>query len=307
MNRVAESKIGKPKNIPKIFFDLQRTNALFFILIILFVIFILTKIALIGILAGITFLLIFVVDISTGAGEHGWKEELIGIAKAAGIAIIFWIALILLMESSTPISGIVSCSMLPRYDRGDMILLHGIKNFSEVNAPTIEMTQNEFAEIYGKQNVACGMMGNSNLEYLCSHDLCQRLARNGTYLEKENLCAIGLQYKNQTILENYSNDVIVYAPHPYGYNASISGMDIIHRVFAKIKVDDKYYFVTKGDNNQVFDSYWFSIIPEQDVKGRVVFRIPFLGYFKLFITPSFYAGLGEDPAGCEKIYERAKI
>ena len=304
---MADSKKSEKseKKVNNLILELQRTNALFWGLIILFVLFILTKNPVVGILTGITFISIFIVDIATGAKEHGWKEELIGIVKAAAVAVIFWIIIIVVLDSSTPISGIVTCSMLPRYDRGDMILLHGIRNFSEINAPVIEMSSDEFAEIYGKVNAPCGATG--NLEYVCSQSVCQRLARNGTPLENERFCAIGLNYKNQTYYENYSNDIIVYAPKPYGLNASIPGMDIIHRVFAKIKVGDKYYFITKGDNNQVFDSYWFSIIPEPDVKGRVVLRIPFIGYFKLFITPSFYAGLGADPQGCEKIYERAKI
>ena len=301
---MAESKESKGKAKSNLVLELQRTNALLYLMVILFVLFILTKNPIVGILAGLTFISIFIVDIMSGAEEHGWKEELIGIAKAAGVAIVFWILIIVLMDSSTPISGIVTCSMLPRYDRGDMILLHGIRNFSEINAPVIEMTEDEFAGIYGRENVACGQMG--PLEYLCSQN-CQRLKRDGSPLGTETLCAVGLGYKGQEIHENYSNDVIVYTPKPYGYNSPLQGMDIIHRVFAKIKVGDKYYFMTKGDNNPVFDSYWFSIIPEQDVKGKVVVRIPFLGYFKLFITPAFYAGMGVDPAGCEKIYERARI
>jgi hypothetical protein len=293
------------KKVNKLILELQRTNALFFVLILLFGVFILTKSPIAGILAGITFISIFIVDIAYGAQEHGWKEELIGIIKAAGVAVVFWIIVIVLLDSSTPISGIVTCSMLPRYDRGDMIILHGVRNFSEINAQVIEMSADEFSEVYGKVNGPCGATG--NLNYLCSTELCQRLAKNGTSLGSEQFCAIGLEYKNRTYYENYSNDIIVYAPKPYGQSGSIAGMDIIHRVFAKIKVGDRYYFITKGDNNQVFDSYWFSIIPEQDVKGKVVLRIPFVGYFKLFITPSFYAGLGADPQGCEKIYERAKV
>ena len=299
---MAESKGSKGKS--NLVLELQKTNALLYLMVILFVLFILTKNPIAGILAGLTFISIFAVDIISGAEEHGWKEEVIGIAKAAGIAIIFWILIIVLMDSSTPISGIVTCSMLPRYDRGDMILLHGIRNFSEINAPAIEMTEDEFSAVYGKENVACGQTG--SLGYLCSQN-CQRLKRDGSPLGTETLCAVGLAHNGQEYHENYSNDVIVYTPKPYGYNSPVQGMDIIHRVFAKIKVGDKYYFMTKGDNNQVFDSYWFSIIPEQDVKGKVVLRIPFLGYFKLFITPAFYAGMGVDPAGCEKIYERAKI
>jgi hypothetical protein len=294
---------------------LQRTNALFVILILLFVGFIITKNPILGILAGITFISIFIVDIASGAEEHGWKEELQGIGIAAVVAVVFWLLLIIAMDSFTPISGIVTCSMLPRFDRGDMIVLHGVRNFSEINAPTIEMTPKEFrnfsdmAKEYATtflvgQTIMCG---GDDFKFLCSNDQCQRLNRDGSSLGNESVCTVGLEFKGQVYYENYSSDIIVYAPKPYGYNTSIQGMDIIHRVFAKIKVGEKYYFLTKGDNNQVFDAYWLNIISEEDVKGKVALRLPFLGYFKLFITPQFYSNMGADPQGCEKIYERAKL
>ncbi|MEM2974528.1 MAG: hypothetical protein QW112_02805 [Candidatus Micrarchaeia archaeon] len=313
-----ESDAGE-KGDDSLLVRLEKSNALLILLALLFVVFILTKNPVIGIIAGVTFILIFVVDIASGAKEHGWKEEIKGIAVAAGIAIAFWILLIVVTESTTPISGIVSCSMLPRFDRGDMVVLRGVKNFSEINAPTFEMTRDEFDEflqissVYAQayitskgKNLLCGSAG--KIDYICSTALCQRLARNGTRIENtdENMCVVALGRDGIIYYENYSNDVIVYAPRPFGYVSSISGVDIIHRVLAKIKVGDSYYFITKGDNNQVPDLYWLNIVSEQDVKGKVILKIPFFGYFKLFITPEFYSDLGAAPKGCEMTYERAK-
>lgn len=50
---------------------------------------------------------------------------------------------------------------------------------------------------------------------------------------------------------------------------------ITHRI-VKIKVrDNKYYFKTKGDNNNVVDNF---IVSEEEVMGRIIFSIPYLGY-----------------------------
>lgn len=57
---------------------------------------------------------------------------------------------------------------------------------------------------------------------------------------------------------------------------------IIHRVVG-IKHDsnyDRYYFTTKGDHNA--NSYPFETnVPEDNILGKAVFRIPWLGYIKI--------------------------
>jgi hypothetical protein len=130
----------------------------------------------------------------------------------------------------------------------------------------------------------------------------------------ETTCTKAIKIKNITIEENFSNDVIVYAPKPViPWNGGIG--DIIHRAFAKIKVGNSTYVLMKGDNNAYFDTLVFAIPEVKDidrvetftrmvtftpfqneVMGKVILRIPWLGYFKLFISGYF-----EDPRGCEVI------
>lgn len=55
---------------------------------------------------------------------------------------------------------------------------------------------------------------------------------------------------------------------------------IIHRII-KINPDGSYQ--TKGDNNPSQNSYEFSVKKEQ-IYGKVIFIIPKLGYFKVFVT-----------------------
>ncbi len=70
-------------------------------------------------------------------------------------------------------------------------------------------------------------------------------------------------------------DVIVYKsnqPDP-----------IIHRVIKKWEEEGKYYFTTKGDHNEGI-IYFESKIEEERLIGKAVFKIPFLGYIKIWFV-----------------------
>ncbi|MBI2034868.1 MAG: hypothetical protein HYT11_04015 [Candidatus Levybacteria bacterium] len=71
-------------------------------------------------------------------------------------------------------------------------------------------------------------------------------------------------------------DVIVYSVE--GINAPI-----IHRI---IKINDDGTYQTKGDNNSGQLNYEFSVKLEQ-IKGKVIFIIPKIGYFKVVINRLF--------------------
>ena len=61
---------------------------------------------------------------------------------------------------------------------------------------------------------------------------------------------------------------------------------IIHRVIGIVKVEDKVFFITKGDANIAKDSWY---VPPEGVLGKAVMingyplRIPYVGYFSLFL------------------------
>lgn len=76
---------------------------------------------------------------------------------------------------------------------------------------------------------------------------------------------------------------------------------IIHRAIERRIVNGTLYFITKGDNNpypdgciryeEIIDENFFTIefnssnpvlIPEQFISGKVIFVIPFIGYFKIY-------------------------
>ncbi len=67
------------------------------------------------------------------------------------------------------------------------------------------------------------------------------------------------------------------------YSSNNNIPPIIHRVVAIEKINGEYSFKTKGDHNQVPD---YAPVSEDRVLGRAVFRIPFLGWVKIWFTDS---------------------
>jgi signal peptidase I len=75
-------------------------------------------------------------------------------------------------------------------------------------------------------------------------------------------------------------DIIVFH-QPYA-----DGELIVHRAVAKKEKDGKWYFQTKGDGNKGPDSSTPNI-PEDNVVGKVVLRIPWVGHISLLMNNSF--------------------
>lgn len=87
---------------------------------------------------------------------------------------------------------------------------------------------------------------------------------------------------------------------PIFWNYLDNNTPIIHRAIDKKKINDTWYFLTKGDNNLLPDGGFkfknFSdnyilieynrseviFIPESEIIGVVIFVIPYVGYFKIF-------------------------
>ena len=68
------------------------------------------------------------------------------------------------------------------------------------------------------------------------------------------------------------------------FNADLQ-VPIIHRVINKWEVNGKYYFTTKGDHNtDLFYAIGEDRINENQVIGRAVLRIPWLGYIKIWFV-----------------------
>ncbi len=248
-------------------------------------------------------------------------ELLPSVAAAVGA----WLVLSFLLNTTVPINIITSCSMLPAFERGDMIILAG----PPFSAPTMQVpyalgnaTYQTMQIAYGGQVVARILQPTVGGTALFEPEIgaCERV--KGTRPETQPcLKAITIGSQRAEILQ--SPDVIVY-------DSNTSAGPIIHRLFAVLNATDGEYYLTKGDNNNFLDQQsGFYIIPARSadrmllsvpfvgavswkggslawqsepqfpIKGKVLLRIPYVGYIKLLAFLQIQA-----PEGCDSVLQK---
>ncbi len=269
-----------------------------------------------------------------GAEKHGWKHEIVDTVIALVIAVAIWYGASFVLNTSSPISGVVSCSMLSNLYRGDFVIVQGAPvkgielNLTKAeldaitgNKATIKLAGSSNNDSINQSNVEidgsifpyCIFGSNRNSE-LCQvfvqnpeqitetkgpftyrYEKCTYDLSNGTRLYEP--CLKSVEYAGKQYLTNFSNDIIVYQPQPSDVYARVG--DIVHRTMFVLNVDGKKYYLTRGDNNPLLDAQVYDYvtgqvnkpIPQERARGKVIARIPWLGYFKLFIS----GYLQEDP------------
>ena len=323
-----------------------RDNAGYIAILLLLLLYILTKQPLVALLIALSIVGLFVYETYGGVKERGWKKELGEILAAVIVGVVVWYAGGFLLNTPAPMDAVVSCSMLPHLERGDMVLLQG----ASINAPEVSVTSQEWEQITDKMktNFTCGPCESDGGYVPYNFSLCRTSCGNGCLiaingkpvkLESDDtlfgynygscrlksasgeivnsLCVKSVTVKGRTFRENFSTDVVVYDPEQ---NSVFQG-SIIHRALAKVSVDGKEYYIIKGDNNEVLDvqvpgdgtrtgestclfyakpSRENKPVPSDMVKGKVLLRIPYIGYLKLFLW-----GYIEDPSGCDSVIEPA--
>jgi hypothetical protein len=286
----------------------------------LLLLYLLTKSAIFGFLTAVAIVLMVLVELSEGIRKNGWKAELKDIAATVVVAIVAWFALQFALSTPTPISAVVSCSMVPDLSRGDMIIVKGEQSYTgnKIAAsysgaqalfrnPTVYFG-NETMEVNGSiyshcmnadDNETCNLFySNPALfserrgEFIFNYGRCYRASTSSSDVLSAEPCVVSLSYRNQTVnvQADRSSDTIIYAPKKTDL-FSLYG-DIVHRAVVKINAGNETYILTKGDNNNVFDIQFYldsigmfnSPVSPNQAKGRIVFKIPYLGYYKLFIS-----------------------
>jgi len=103
--------------------------------------------------------------------------------------------------------------------------------------------------------------------------------------------AIYIEYKDPSDICNgtvndLKGDIIVYNPQGLLNHLPKYNQNIVHRVIGKMynNSDNMFYFMTKGDNNNISDSVW---IPESHVYGVVVKIIPKIGLLNIWLIKPF--------------------
>lgn len=196
------------------------------------------------------------------------REVVVPIAAALAL----WLLLTVALQTATPLNVVTSCSMVPVLERGDLIVVQG----GNIKAPLIQVNES-IDEIKAQIN----------------RSTCTAQKRSKTQISTK--CTSSISIENFTVntlrAEVQNSDVVVYEATPSQYGL------IVHRALARIATGKEEFFLTKGDNNQVADQEaGISPVPKEKVQGKVIFRIPLIGYFKLFLYGQF-----SDPPGCDTL------
>lgn len=306
--------------------------ALYAILVLLIVFYVLHNSVIMGIAVIVMIGMVVVLEIRYSVRSEGAKKSVIDLGVAILAVVILFGVLMLLLQTASPIDVVTSCSMLPALSRGEMLLLHGIPNMSaflkDHDVPVVNLSTSQFNQMIGnfsseflafeayqpgnKSEISEIVNGGPGLPVGLYNQLCvDRYANENQpynyyrcYVPKQpadNLIkynySIGkilvnntydsvvytssITIANTTIVENYSNPVVVYQTNG---SDSFSG-DIIHRVFAAIRVGGNYYILTKGDNNPGLDIQFANYPPSQSsIVGYYLGGLPYLGYLKLIVS-----------------------
>ncbi|MEM2963085.1 MAG: hypothetical protein QXW70_01235 [Candidatus Anstonellales archaeon] len=317
--------------------QLNKNNVFYLLIGLCFILFLLTKNPVFGVLIAIFIFSLLVAEVLGGVFSHGLKKEiketLITILYALGL----WFGASILLGASSPINGIVTCSMLPNLERGDLVILSGgtpktqfinvsISDFNSLlNPSTVVHYDNYSVDVDGsffsfcaynkKYEPACTLFlknpekfKESRGGFTFTYSRCEVSSIDGQYIGYSP-CIDAIIYQNQSYRFDKSNDIIVYSPHA---SELYYPNDIIHRVFLGLRTDSTTYYLTRGDNNPVADIQAYNYINGKfnvppsttQLKGKVLLRIPYMGYFKLFI--SFFQ-IGDlafiEPEGCKSVLQ----
>ncbi len=112
--------------------------------------------AFIGLAALLSIIAIIIMETKASVESEGILGSVKEVIVALVGALAIWVALILVLGTQSPINAVASCSMLPTLQRGDLIVLHGISNFSlfasENRIPTVNLTASQFAQLESNIN-----------------------------------------------------------------------------------------------------------------------------------------------------------
>jgi signal peptidase I len=318
-----------------------NTLPLYVALVALFILFIIFQnksslAAIFGIALFMTIVILLVIEITNGVKEEGLTRNIIEIAAAIVVVLVFWFGLKALLHTNYPLDVVPSCSMLPQLRRGDLLALHGVQNVSQIKAPIISVTSsdyqafqnnlpNEFlacvayqqqgGRVFVSQTIRPGYsvgllkttssgsvivpsasQGANLVQYTCGSQSI--LFSNGTVEQEAYTTALTIN--GTTIYGDKNNSIVVYQTIPSDYFYQLGDSYIVHRVYAVINVSGNYVVLTKGDNNPGLDiQYGNYPINLTYIQGKVVYSIPYLGYLKLALSNSFV-----EPAGCNSTVEQ---
>jgi signal peptidase I len=197
---------------------------------------------------------------------------IIYIVYAFLIAYILYTLLGIIFGSAMPLATVVSGSMEPAFQRGDVVILGRTNN---IHAQTIITNQN---------------IAQKDLSWFS--EMTYKINEYG--LEEVDTITIDNQTIKLEDIKKNKNSVVVYT-------SNIKGIPIIHRVVGIIEATDGIFLITKGDNSKTnrFIDQDCEVSPltgyatrgclnlypvnKENLLGKKIGLIPYIGYAKLFL------------------------
>lgn len=222
-----------------------------------------------------SFLAYVALDLLRGTEKKG-KSSFLEIIYAIVGAAAVWLILSTILQTPSPLDVVTSCSMKPVLDRGDLVIVQG-KQFYE--APLYQYA--DFPTVTtNRTNCTISKRGSEDTLSQCTNQLvlANASATSRVPVSREDVV---------------NNDIIVF-------ESSSAGL-VIHRVVLALesKSSSAYVYLTKGDNNQVVDQEAGLLVVEQSkIHGKMLARIPLVGYLRLFLAGQF-----TEPRGCDTLVD----
>ncbi len=270
-------KLDKIIKTNKTNLSLSSPNVFLPILTALFLlVYIFTLQPIFGILCLASFLAYVALDFFTGAQKKG-RSSLLDVVYAILAAGAVWLILSTALQTPSPLDVVTSCSMNHVLDRGDLVIVQGRPMY---NAPVIDF-QGNFPEIaVQRSNCTVSKRGQATTIGQCTSQF--------TITNSTSTTSVAVS-RNQV----QANDVVVY-------ESKLAGL-IIHRAVLALRnsTTSQLTYVTKGDNNQIADQEaGIDFVQPNKIHGRMIARIPFIGYLRLFLAGQF-----NEPRGCDTLVD----
>lgn len=197
---------------------------LYGLLILLIILYAFFSSVIIGIGALLLFAAIIVLEFRFSVHSEGLKKSVIDlVVVVVAVAAVFGI-LTVILQTSSPIDVVTSCSMLPSITRGEALLLHGIPNMSSFLAtnhvPVVNLTQSQFNKMIGnfsseylafwayqpnnKSKISEIVQGGNNFPVALYNQLCLDQYSEENQVYNYYRCYVAQQPQSNLIKYNYS-------------------------------------------------------------------------------------------------------
>ncbi|PIU21871.1 MAG: hypothetical protein COT15_00145 [Candidatus Diapherotrites archaeon CG08_land_8_20_14_0_20_34_12] len=211
--------------------------------------------------------------------ENKLITNIVYVISAFIFAYLFYQLFGLILASKYPATIVLSGSMEPVFYRGDILIVQGVSSENlKGQEVSLDLDSLENVPTFFYANGFCSLDQNPSLVKCLQ--LVNPVLTNKIPLE--NFTTKEIRFSNGVVLPiETTGDIVVYY-------SKLQNKEIVHRVIAKIKTKSEIYVLTKGDSklNPFIDQEGGIVeyaINAKDIYGRVIFKIPILGYVKLLL------------------------